>query len=181
MALFPYILSAQACCSTSYNSWHNSCCIMMEKICGHICRPAGMWRILQGKHLAQFLEVAVAQILQSWPCSATMRHIWLHFGVNKLRAWENTERKQDLTLTNTESHSVFMEVQCACGRRLNVDEAPVCICSSSGGEQGGGVILFHLWRDNHSTWVLSKGQGALLIHHYENLLLIWTRLRGEKK
>lgn len=30
--------------------------------------------------------------------------------------------KQDLTLTNTESLSVFMEVQCVCGRRLNVDD-----------------------------------------------------------
>lgn len=67
-------------------------------------------------------ESTAAQILENWPYSVTMCHIWLHFGDNKLRVWENTEWKQDLTLTNTESRSVFMEVQC--GRSLNVDDAP---------------------------------------------------------
>lgn len=108
------------------------------------------------------------EILENWPYFVTMCQHWLHFGDNKFGFWESTEWKQDLTLTNTESHSVFMEeclwVLLECWWCL------VCICSSSWGIQGGEVIPFHLWHDSHSTWVLSKGQNALLIHHHENLI-----------
>ena len=121
-----------ACCSASFNSRHNSCCIApkrneKKKSFGNICSL--LFDLLEWGNSAAAPpppslshESAAAQILENWPYSVTMCHIWLHFGDNKLRVWENTERKQDLTLTNTESRSVFMEVQC--GRSLNVDDAP---------------------------------------------------------
>lgn len=115
-------------------------------------------------------ERAAAQMLKNWPYFGNVCHKWLHSGDNKVRVWANMERKQGLTLANTENQSVFIEVRCVFRQHLNVDDAPSAPHPADG--RGGGVLLFHLWHDSLSTWVLSRGQREPLIHHYEKLLLI---------
>lgn len=65
----------------------------------------------------------------------------LNFGDNKVRVRETTGWKQDLTLTNIQSRSVFMEVQWACGRCVNADDAPSA-CAPAASEENGAKLFY---------------------------------------